>query len=287
MTAADVADAAIAYAEGGWAIFPLHHPTAIGRCSCSDRNCQNQGKHPRTRHGSADATTDTTTVAAWWSRWPTANIGLTMTNGVFVIDIDPHKGGEDTWTELTANGGQIWTRTTLSGRGDGSRHLWLRHPGITMRGSLGVGIEVKRIATEYVVAPPSIHAATLQPYRWADPATPIALPPTWLVSELAERVRPVAPFDPDSKAHSTEPLVAWSYGGWNPAGLLEVMSTATEGCRNARLFWCAARIGDDVAAGKVPEHRALAVLDQLAETAEQTGLPPLEVERTIRSGYRR
>ena len=80
-----------------------------------------------------------------------------MTDDVFVIDIDPHNGGEETWLELTANGGQIWTRTSLSGRGDGGRHLWLRHPGVKMKGRLGPGVDVKRIPNAYVVAPPIIH----------------------------------------------------------------------------------------------------------------------------------
>ena len=43
---------------------------------------------------------------------------------------------------------------------------------------------MKRVPNAYVVAPPSIHFATLEPYRWVDPATPIAIPPTWLVELL-------------------------------------------------------------------------------------------------------
>ena len=78
-----------------------------------------------------------------------------------------------------------------------------------------------------------------------------------------------------------------SFGRWNPGGLLYAMGQAVEGNRNSTLFWCAARIGDDVAAGKVREQRALEVLDVLAEIAESTGLSSFEVERTIRSGYRR
>ena len=276
-TTVDLGAAALRYAEAGWCVLPLQWPTVGGRCSCGRCECTSQGKHPLVANGVRDATDDTDQVTWWWARWPRANIGVAMTNDVFVIDIDPHNGGEDTWTELVANGGQIWTKTSLSGRGDGGRHLWLRHPGRTLKGRLGPGVDVKRVPNAYVVAPPSIHFATLKPYTWLDESTPLAIPPTWLVDLLDPPRGPVA--------HVRNGVPACSFGRWNPGGILHTMATAVEGTRNNVLFWCARRIGEDVTAGKAPERQALEALEILAEIAETTGLPTSEVDRTIRAGY--
>jgi hypothetical protein len=34
------------------------------------------GKHPPTRRGHKEATTDPARILQWWSRWPDANIGI-------------------------------------------------------------------------------------------------------------------------------------------------------------------------------------------------------------------
>jgi Bifunctional DNA primase/polymerase, N-terminal len=68
-------DAALAYAARGWPVFPLHTPTPAG-CSCGHLDCGSIGKHPRTKHGVKDATTDEAQIRAWWKRWPHANMAL-------------------------------------------------------------------------------------------------------------------------------------------------------------------------------------------------------------------
>ncbi|MBN2195024.1 MAG: bifunctional DNA primase/polymerase [Polyangiaceae bacterium] len=80
----------------GWAVLPLHS-AGDGRCTCQAEHCRSVGKHPRTRHGVADATVDPDVVAAWWRRWPDANIGVATGGdaGPVVVDIDPRNGGED------------------------------------------------------------------------------------------------------------------------------------------------------------------------------------------------
>ena len=50
-------DAALRYATLGIPVFPLWH-VRNGQCGCGDPACENQGKHPETRHGVKDATTD-------------------------------------------------------------------------------------------------------------------------------------------------------------------------------------------------------------------------------------
>lgn len=97
---------ALTYASYGWAVFPVHS-IHEGACSCGNPDCNSPGKHPLTRHGFKDATTDPTTVAVWWGKYPLANIAVATgmkSNRLMVIDLDskPDAGieGEAIWREL-------------------------------------------------------------------------------------------------------------------------------------------------------------------------------------------
>ena len=69
--------AALAYAELGWAVFPLHSKAP----TISKANGGN---------GHLDATTDPTTIRKWWRAFPDANIGIScIGSGFLAIDIDP------------------------------------------------------------------------------------------------------------------------------------------------------------------------------------------------------
>src|SRR3972149_3759493 len=92
-------DYALWYARQGWPVFPMHS-LRDGRCTCRHGSkCDCPGKHPRTRHGRNNATTDERTIWRWWSptfgRWPDANIAvITGTgSGLVVLDVDRGKGG--------------------------------------------------------------------------------------------------------------------------------------------------------------------------------------------------
>ena len=94
--------AAVGYASA-WPVFPCHTPKADG-CTCGRRECPSPGKHPRTRNGVHDATTDRATVAGWWRHWPRANIAMAtgQPSGVVVIDVDSRHGGHQAWRTLLA-----------------------------------------------------------------------------------------------------------------------------------------------------------------------------------------
>lgn len=195
-TVIDIADDdlgahALAYATAGWEVFPLH------------------GKVPLTNHGVLDATCDPGQVAGWWAaRWPNANIGGRVPAGVVVVDVDPRSGGDVSWAALTAEHGDVATRTALSGRGDDGGHRYYRHPGGKLRGTIGAGLDVKTHAG-YTVLPPSLHPATGKPYRWVEPAAPIAPPPAWLVRLL--RREPSAPKAPTASraSYSGDSIADW------------------------------------------------------------------------------
>ena len=85
---------ALRFARRGWRVLPLH-TASDGKCSCAaGQSCKHPGKHPRTRNGVKDATTDRTIIKAWWKRWPDANIGIAtgQTSGIFVLDVDGDVG---------------------------------------------------------------------------------------------------------------------------------------------------------------------------------------------------
>jgi hypothetical protein len=88
---AELIEAAVAYVGRGLPVFPCN------------------GKTPLTEHGFRDASTDTSTVLAWWARWPEANIGIPTgdRSGVDVIDVDTQHGGLATLRELEQKHGKL------------------------------------------------------------------------------------------------------------------------------------------------------------------------------------
>ena len=74
------------------------------------------------------------------------------------------------------------TLTTISGRGDGGRHLFYRRPpGKLSAKRLGPGIDLKT-SSGYVVLAPSLHPDTGRPYTRID--RPVVAPPAWLCALL-------------------------------------------------------------------------------------------------------
>src|ERR1019366_9649095 len=121
--------AALRFAKLGWSVFPVHS-AKNGRCSCGDEDCKNVGKHPRTKHGVKDGTTDGKTMRAWWRRWPHANVGIATgkQSGILVLDIDPrHEGGASLYSLLKKHG-PLPKRPKVK-TGGGGRHYYFEHPG--------------------------------------------------------------------------------------------------------------------------------------------------------------
>jgi len=160
---------ALAYAGRGWPVLPL------------------RGKVPLVAHGVHDATTDPTTIAAWWRRWPDADAGIATgaVSGIIVLDVDPRHGGDDTLHDVErARGPLPDTPRVLTG--GGGTHIYLAHPGGTVAcsaGALGPGLDVRGDGG-YVVAPSSLHASG-RPYTWEVGGgledAPLAPVPSWVL----------------------------------------------------------------------------------------------------------
>jgi len=244
-------EAALDLAAAGWAVFPL------------------RGKVPAVPGGRGvlDATSDPQVIKFWWTQYGGANIGARVPGGLLVVDVDPRHGGDAALQELccsnnTSIGTLTETLTVWSGRGDGGRHLYFRHPGGAVTGRrLPAGVDLKT-HTGYCVVPPSVHPATGQPYTWEH--RPIAVLPAWLRTLL----RPVA------AAPRHEPARAAGSGG----ALVRFVDGLTEGHRNRGLFWACCRA---VEAGDE------ALLKEISDAAHRAGLTPAEVRATVTSARNR
>jgi len=156
--------AALRYASHyGWRVFPL------------------AGKEPRIKGGFRSATTDERTIRQWWRKWPDANIGIACDSehGPIVIDLDEPKAHEVSGfkflkkLELPREG--LVTRSAVSR--EGRLHLYFApmRDGTNLKRMIRpLSQNDRKVAIDilgdggYVVAPPSIHPETDEPYRWED-----------------------------------------------------------------------------------------------------------------------
>lgn len=173
LNSTDIGPHALEYAIRGWSVLPL------------------RGKVPAIAGGRGvyGATVDASLIANWWGgRYAGCNIGIRPLKTVFVLDIDPQHGGHHTLEALEAEHGPLPdTLTTWTGRGDGSRHLYFRRPNVKLTSAALPGVDIKD-DSGYLVAAPSIHPDTGQPYRRVD--APVAAPPAWLVNLISTPAKP-------------------------------------------------------------------------------------------------
>ena len=160
---------ALSLAQSGWSLIPLHSCFET-LCTCNNPECSSQGKHPRTQHGVKNATQDPNTICNWWTKWPSANIGISTGHSkLVVVDVDPRHGGHSSWKKLKEKFQLPQTLSVITG-GKGL-HAYFQAPttAIKNRTNLLPGIDIRGVGG-YVVAPPSVHASG-NTYKW-DPKSP-------------------------------------------------------------------------------------------------------------------
>jgi hypothetical protein len=189
---------ALTYAAMGWPIIPLHTVTD-GCCSCGNPACSSPGKHPRTRNGLHDASTDRATILGWGERWPDSNLAIVTgsASGVWALDVDARHGGLDTLADLIDRHGPL-PDTLMAITGGGGQHWLFRYAeGVRNRAGIAPGIDV-RGEGGYIAVEPSVHASG-NAYAWeasSDPTDGVApVPaPEWLMAMVvAEAPRQAAP----------------------------------------------------------------------------------------------
>lgn len=179
-------DAAMAYAEHGTPVFP-----------CRPTKC------PYTAHGFHDASTDPVQITAWWTKWPSALIGVPTgaASGIDVLDIDGPAGAESLAALLAEHGELPTTRAARTG--GGGTHYYFRADKRVKNSTnkLGKNIDI-RGAGGYIIVPPSVSAKGTYAYI-GDPDAPLAEWPQWIINKLC----PAAPMDVPMAA-TTTPVTA-------------------------------------------------------------------------------
>lgn len=278
--------AAAGYVRRGWSVFPLWWVDA-GRCGCpAADHCPSPGKHPLVVHGVHDASRSAGQVAAWWGRWPRANIGVPAgDNGLAVIDVDHRHNGVDSLLELAGRLAVLGvplpvTLTQITG--SGGLHLIYAAPATGIKGLArafgGPGIDT-RGRGNYIVAAPSVHVAGGR-YTWADADRPPVAWPDVLTRLMAvERPEP-ARAQPEPATQITVPD---AYAEAALRGEVERVMGAAEGSRNHTLNRAAFAIGQLVAAELLDRDDAVAAL---IDAGRDAGLTLTETRATVASGLR-
>jgi hypothetical protein len=179
--------AALFWAGQGIPVFPLYG-VADGVCDCREGSeCKSPGKHPLTRNGLKDATTNKRQIKLWWTQHPHANISGAMGGEMrlLAVDIDPKHGGDATLYDLTEAHGPEWLDTLNTQTGSKGDHFIFNYPhDVELKnsaGKLGPGIDT-RAEGGYIVLPPSVHASGRR-YRLKN-TTATREAPAWLIEAL-------------------------------------------------------------------------------------------------------
>ncbi|MFW7381791.1 MAG: DUF3987 domain-containing protein [Oligoflexus sp.] len=167
---------ALEYAKLGWKLIPIH-TAQEGNCSCLNPTCNSPGKHPRTRHGSKDASNDPVTICRWWSQWPDANIGIATgsSSNLVVIDIDPRHGGDQSWEKFQLQHQFATSLTSVTGGGGLHIYYFTGDKTISNKTNILPGVDV-RGEGGYVIAPPSTHSSG-DIYDWKEGLEPELIKP--------------------------------------------------------------------------------------------------------------
>jgi hypothetical protein len=307
-------EAALSYADRGWAVFPLRPrdkwpliPTCALRKAAKEAAKRGEtldrpacrGECGGLGHGLYDATIDPVVVTRWWMNAPRANIGLRTgtKSGVWVLDVDvkapaPRKEGEVTITgseallELEETHGPL-PRTLSQITGSGGLQFFFRMPsdrairnrgGIVLPDGRRAGLDA-RGEGGLVVLPPSIHPNGT-PYEWRD--APIADAPAWLLDLVAPPVKtrtwtpPPPTGGPGEDGHRRYVRKALE-------GICARISTMREGNRHDAIAAGAFTVGGWLHTG-VDRAEAAAML---IDAGLACGKPRDEVVRAVESGLDR
>lgn len=238
----------------GWAVFPCREDKSPARP-------KRQGGE-----GYKDATTDPECIAELWRRWPGPLIGIATgaVSGIDVLDIDiEHEPAVAWWSEASKRIQPTRAYRTRSG----GLHAYFRHAegigntatklarGVDTRGSGGFVVFWFGAGWECVDHAP--------PAPWPD----------WLLECVLWKPPPPAVPRHNSLDHADKAV----------QGIIRTVSAAIEGSRNTLVFWGACRLRERIQAGQISQGQATALL---TSAAVSTGLPEIEVRRTIASAWR-
>lgn len=160
------------YTERGWFLFPVSQKT----------------KKPAIKDNLKSASNDIVQLMEWANSFPNCNWAVSLAkSGLVAIDIDDKHGGLDKWAALVVNNGEPETLKAQSGSGKGLHYLFLSKAGVSYKGKITDGIDVKH--NGYVLVNPSVHPRTQLRYSWTN-NTEIGEYPHWLSTYIEKKTTP-------------------------------------------------------------------------------------------------
>lgn len=184
----DILDMALRYADIKIPVMPLHGIKEDGSCTCRNGSkCSSKGKHPIFSGWSKIATIDKAIITKWWSKYPSANIGIPTgkKSGWLVLDIDTKYDGDKT-LEFYEMLYDDLPKTVTAITGSGGEHRIFKYPKglkIPNKVNFAEGLDT-RSNGGLIVATPSIHVSGNR-YRWKEGYSPFDIEPVdapkWLL----------------------------------------------------------------------------------------------------------
>lgn len=277
---------ALSYAALGWRVFP------VGA----------DGRSPMLEHGCHDASANPDVVAAWWSRWPMANIALACgpASGVLALDVDS-KAEVDGFARLAELQGEFSAlpETVCARTPSGGAHLLFAFPaGHNPQNRVGIkrwsatgerivyaGLDVRAHGASICLAP---SRKLNGPYRWerCPQFHDLAPVPDWLLRLMLSEPPPreVRPLSVNGSPDRLARYVCAAVNG----ECTELAAMRPGSGRNQRLFIAAARLGELVGAGLLAQDDAEAALERASADCGLLGEDGLHsIRATVASGLRR
>lgn len=187
----DVSFSALRYAGFGWPIIPLHSIDHKGNCTCGKKDCSSPSKHPKTKNGLKDATTDVEQIKKWWpkdSDLP-SNIGIVTggESGLVVVDVDGDEGFEALGEERVKDLQNESVPCVTTGRG--FHYYFKSKTPIKTKPGFANKVDIKADGG-YVVAPPSLHSSGKR-YEWlTEPNGELPDVPSWVFEDRQSEKKP-------------------------------------------------------------------------------------------------
>lgn len=230
---------------------------------CNDR------KEPIIAGGFKAATLDREQVITWWTKSPTARIGVPTgaASGIWVVDCDVDSCGVPIGEQTLATHG-LSNHAHRVPSPSGGAHYLFRHNAALPRNSVKrlPGVDIRGEGGYVIVwSPDGLLAAKLDPE--------LGYPPPTLVEALRARKTILPqPLDPDDNKSAMRILEQEA----------DKVAAAVEGSRNDSLNRSSYRVGKQVARGALDGRKAR---DALRAAALVAGLPRQEIEKTISGAF--
>lgn len=246
------------YASLGLAVFPLAPNSKKPRIAIRDGG-----------RGCHDATVDREQIEAWWTQWPTANVGMATgpISGCWALDVDPQSSGEgEAWLAgKEAEFGKL-PITPESRTLKGGRHLlfkWNPEFHIHNRAGIVPGLDARGDGG-YIVAAPSYVKEVKSGVEWAGryawledckpSAVPIAAAPAWLLEAVMNK--PQAQVAEEFVPRERRQGDGFRYGHKALEIECQSITTAPIGQQDNQIVSSAFKIGQLVAGGEIPAQDA-------------------------------